>query len=110
MVRQHENLYSIKKRKGCTNQMKRPYLFLCLLLLLSGTFALSACGGDSGNSGSGPQEVRIVMGEMYFKPDATTFKVGKAYRFVLVNEGHIKHEFTIAPPRNAGQGEKDEDA
>ncbi len=89
--------------------MKRFYLLGCLLLLLSGSLALSACGGG-GESANGPQEVRVVMGDMYFKPDMTTFKVGKAYRFVLVNEGKVKHEFTIAPPRKAGQTEKDEDA
>jgi uncharacterized cupredoxin-like copper-binding protein len=117
--------------------MKRAYLLLSLALLLSGLFVLSACGGDSGSSASStnntnsgnssnssnnansgnssnsstePQEVRVVMGEMYFKPAMTTFKVGKAYRFVLVNEGKVEHEFTIAPPRKAGQTEKDEDA
>lgn len=50
------------------------------------------------------------MGEMYFKPTLTTFKVGQPYKFVLVNEGKVPHEFTIAPPRKVGQDEKDEDA
>jgi uncharacterized cupredoxin-like copper-binding protein len=50
------------------------------------------------------------MGEMYFKPAITTFKVGQPYKFILVNEGKQPHEFTIAPPRKAGQTEKDEDA
>ena len=91
--------------------MKSVRLVICMLRLLLGIFALSACGGSSSSaSGSdGVQEVHITMGEMYFKPDMTTFKVGKTYRFVLVNEGHVKHEFTIAPPKKAGQGEKDLD-
>jgi uncharacterized cupredoxin-like copper-binding protein len=42
------------------------------------------------------------MGEMYFKPTLTTFKVGQPYKFVLVNEGEVPHEFTIAPPRKVG--------
>jgi len=109
--------------------MKRrtPHFLLLSLLLLT----LAACGGSDtttasstpsggnnaasgGNSAasgtSTPQEVRIVMGEQYFKLTSTTFKVGQPYKFVLVNEGKIPHEFTIAPPRKAGQTEKDEDA
>jgi uncharacterized cupredoxin-like copper-binding protein len=104
--KQYEDLFILNDEKEV--YMKRFHLLSCLVLLLSWPFALSACGG--GESGSGPQEVRVVMGDMYFKPDMTTFKVGKAYRFVLVNEGKVKHEFTIAPPRKAGQTEKDEDA
>jgi uncharacterized cupredoxin-like copper-binding protein len=100
--------------------MKRhvfPFLALSLL-----TLVLVACGGSeptttttsegtsAGNGTNTPQEVRVVMGEMYFKPTLTTFKVGQPYKFVLVNEGKEPHEFTIAPPRKAGQDEKDEDA
>jgi uncharacterized cupredoxin-like copper-binding protein len=86
-------------------------------------FVLSACGGDSGStsaanptaapspttqtSSNTPIEVWVVMGEMYFKPSMTTFKVGQPYTFVLVNEGKVPHEFTIAPPRKAGQNEAD---
>jgi uncharacterized cupredoxin-like copper-binding protein len=94
-----------------------PFLALSLLTLI-----LVACGSSepattttsegtsAGNGTSTPQEVRVVMGEMYFKPTLTTFKVGQPYKFVLINEGKEPHEFTIAPPRKAGQGEKDEDA
>jgi uncharacterized cupredoxin-like copper-binding protein len=101
--------------------MKRLHLWVCSPLLLV-VLVLSACGGNNGstNATSGgnsaaseihtPQEVRVVMGEMYFKPSITTFKVGQPYTFILVNEGKVPHEFTIAPPRKAGQNEKDEDA
>lgn len=65
---------------------------------------------SSGTSSSSPQEVKVVMGEMYFKPAMTTFKVGQPYQFVVVNEGKVEHEFTIAPPRKTGQTEKNEDA
>jgi uncharacterized cupredoxin-like copper-binding protein len=100
-----------------------PFLVLSFLLLV-----LAACGSpeptttnatnrNAGSTnvnspGSGtntPQEVRIVMGEMYFKPAIATFKVGQPYKFVLVNEGKSPHEFTIAPPRKADQTEKDLD-
>ena len=85
--------------------MRRQYVVICAILLILSTFFISACG----TGGNGPQEVRVVMGEMYFKPDITTFKAGKAYRFVLVNEGKTPHEFTIAPPRKPGQDEEDLD-
>ena len=93
-----------------------PFLALSLL-----TVILVACGGSEPattttsegtsvrNGTNDPQEVRVVMDEMYFKSTLTTFKVGQPYKFVLVNEGKVPHEFTIAPPRKAGQGEKDED-
>lgn len=84
--------------------MKHVRLLYCVLLVLAASVLLGACGGDNG-----PKEVRIVMGEMYFRPDTTTFKVNQPYRFVLVNEGQQKHEFTIAPPKKAGQTEKDLD-
>jgi uncharacterized cupredoxin-like copper-binding protein len=87
-----------------------PFLLLSLLLLV-----LAACGSSEPTTTSTtseaktPQEVRVVMGEMYFKPATTTFKVGQPYKFVLVNEGKNPHEFTIAPPRKAGQTETDLD-
>jgi uncharacterized cupredoxin-like copper-binding protein len=87
-------------------KMRRLQWCLLLLVLISAWTGLSACGG-SGSDGA--KEVRVVMGEMYFKPETTTFKVNQAYRFVLVNEGHHPHEFTIAPPRQPGQDEEDLD-
>jgi uncharacterized cupredoxin-like copper-binding protein len=92
----------------------KHHAFLALSLL---TLVLAACGGSepttattsADNGTTTPQEVRVVMGEMYFKLTLTTFKVGQPYKFVLVNEGKEPHEFTIAPPRKAGQSEKDED-
>ncbi len=96
--------------------MQRLRAFIFCLLLLTLTSVLSACGGNTGESSSNTttptiaptttapattasQEVRVVMGEMYFKTPITTFKVGQLYKFVLVNEGKAIHEFVIAPPR-----------
>ncbi len=118
--------------------MKRIQAFTCaILLLLCAMLALSACGGsdvtsttttstnssssanatptrggasNTSSSSSSEKEVHVTLGEMYFKPDTTTFKVGQAYKFILKNEGKTEHEFTIAPPRKAGGTEKTEDA
>src|SRR5436305_484780 len=107
--------------------MKGLRSFIFSLLLLTLASMLGACGGDSGKSNTNAttntptntaengttttvaQEVRVVMGEMYFKPAITTFKVGLPYKFVVVNEGSTDHEFTIVSPRKSGQNEKDLD-
>jgi uncharacterized cupredoxin-like copper-binding protein len=113
------------KKEG---SMKRLHAFIFGFLLLTLASLLGACGGNTEGSSSttttptattpatttpttaAPQEVRVVMGEMYFKTPVTTFKVDQPYKFVLVNEGNDPHEFTIAPPRHAGQSHEDEDA
>jgi uncharacterized cupredoxin-like copper-binding protein len=90
--------------------MKKLSVFLCCLFLMALVAALSACGGDSASSASDltvPQTVHIPMGEMYFKPDITTFKVGQHYKFVLTNQGSITHEFVITNVRKSGQSRED---
>ena len=92
--------------------MKRLQTFIFCLLLLSLVALLGACGGATGGSSTtttGPQEVRVAMGEMYIKSPITTFKVGQPYKFVIVNEGTVTHEFVIAPKRQAGQAHEDLD-
>ena len=88
--------------------MKIRNTFILSLLLLALASVLGACG-ESSTTTATPQEVRIVMGEMYVKSPITTFKVGQPYKFVLVNEGKIPHEFTIAPTRKGGETEGDLD-
>jgi uncharacterized cupredoxin-like copper-binding protein len=70
----------------------------------------STSNSSTSANAASPQEVKVMLGEMYFKPSMTTFKVGQPYQFTLVNEGKVEHEFTIAPPRKTGQTEKDEDS
>jgi len=90
--------------------MKKLSAFLLCLFLFASVSALSACGGDATTSDpTVPQVVRIPMGEMYFKPATTTFKVGQHYKLELVNEGAIIHEFVITNVRKAGQSREDLD-
>lgn len=104
--------------------MKWLRAFIFCLFLLPLVSLLSACGENAGGSGSTPttpspttssateasQEVRIVMGEMYFKTPVTTFKVGQSYKLVLLNEGKVPHEFAITPTRKADEDHANLDA
>jgi uncharacterized cupredoxin-like copper-binding protein len=102
------------KKEGSVKQL-RAFIFCLLLLTLASL--LGACGESTGGSSSttathsttAPQEVKVVMGEMYFKPSITTFKVGQPYKFVLVNEGKAVHEFVITPTRKPGEDHEDVD-
>ncbi len=70
---------------------------------------ISIVTASPGGNGKQVEVVRVIMGEMYFKLNRTTFEVGQPYQFFLINEGKQPHEFTIAPPRKVGQTEKDEE-
>ena len=90
--------------------MKKLSSFLFCLFLIALVSALSACGGDSTSTTSDPtvpKVVNIPMGEMYFHPDITTFKVGQHYKFELVNNGSVIHEFVITDVRKPGQSRAD---
>ena len=90
--------------------MKKLSSFLFCLFLMALVSVLSACGGDSTTTTSDltvPKVVNIPMGEMYFKPDITTFKVGQHYKFELANQGAVIHEFVITSVRQAGQSRED---
>jgi uncharacterized cupredoxin-like copper-binding protein len=102
--------------------MKRLRAFIFCLFLLTLASLLGACGGNTEGSSTttttpttttsattAPQEVRVAMGEMYFKTPMTTFKVGQPYKLVLVNEGRAIHEFVIAPPRKGNESHEDLD-
>jgi len=90
--------------------MKKLSAFLFCLFLVALVSALSACGGDSASTTSDltvSKVVHIPMGEMYFKPDITTFKVGQHYKLELVNQGSVIHEFVITYVRKQGQSRED---
>jgi uncharacterized cupredoxin-like copper-binding protein len=49
------------------------------------------------------------MGEMYVKSSITTFKVGQPYKFMLMNEGKVIHEFVITPTNKGHESHEDMD-
>ena len=73
------------------------------LLCLTALLGLSACSSGSPESApnsqtgtaAGPaQEVKVEMGDFFYKPDDITLKAGKV-RFVLTNVGATAHRFSI---------------
>ena len=51
--------------------------------------------GKPGKASATQRAVEIVLGEMYFKPEALNVKAGETVRFVVKNEGQLLHEFNI---------------
>ena len=92
---------------------------LCSLVLVA---VLSACGGSSGtgttpsqpSANAGPvQEVRMDMGDFFYKPNDITVKAG-TIKFILTNVGATAHrlsiknmnnlDVTVASSKNVGAG------
>lgn len=65
-------------------------------------FLASACGGGEPEEERAPAEepagegaIRIVMGEMFFRPDRVSVAEGQQVTIELVNEGVVEHEFMV---------------
>lgn len=74
------------------------------LLGLAALVGLSACGGSSapasapggktGTTTGAAQEIKVEMGDFFYKPSNITAKAGKV-TFVLTNVGATAHRFSI---------------
>ncbi len=79
--------------------MKRFHLislFVCLSCII-----LAACGGTSSHKAAtptGPQKVKITIGDFYIHSAETTFTAGTQYQFVVTNLGTHYHNFLIMHP------------
>ncbi|GEM_PF-3494576 len=73
-------------------RLTRVFPLTCLLMLV-----LAGCGGSS-NTGGGPTEVKIAIGDFYVHSPQTTFTTGVRYHFVVTNEGGHHHDFLIILP------------
>jgi plastocyanin len=58
------------------------------------TAAGSPEAGDTGDTGSGGQEVTVTGHDIYFDPAEVNIKAGKV-TFILPNEGAAQHDFSI---------------
>lgn len=58
---------------------------------------LAACGGSTGTTPSGSQEVQVTLSEYKITSSVTTFSPGTPYHFVVTNTGQVSHEFMMMP-------------
>lgn len=71
----------------------------CLLLALVG------CGGSTSTAtptSTGPQTIKIPMGDFYIRAPQTTYTTGVQYSFVVTNNGKYGHDFFIMHPESTG--------
>lgn len=75
-----------------------PPTLLCLPLLF---VLLMACGRvASSTEVTGPQTVKITIGDFLVRSPQTTFVTGTRYHFVVTNQGQHHHDFLIMHPMN----------
>ncbi len=72
--------------------MKRNTLYSIFFAIIS-LFILSACDMNQSNG----QEVQVQETDYHISSNMTNFATGKAYHFVITNNGKVAHEFMIMP-------------
>lgn len=68
-------------------------------------FLLSACATKA--RATDPVEVQVKASEFKFDSPQTEYLTGVPYRFVLVNEGFLAHEWVVSPKGASGHGHRD---
>ena len=63
--------------------------------LASLVHADGTAAGYRGEATRADRSVEVTMGDMYYEPKSIDIKAGETVRFVLVNRGHLEHEFTL---------------
>ena len=66
-----------------------------LSVTLVAMLALAACGDSEPFDASTLSGTHVSMDEMNFDPDALTVKAGDDVEIALVNDGSVKHNFSI---------------
>jgi uncharacterized cupredoxin-like copper-binding protein len=85
----------------------KPIAIAVSMAMLFGTMTIAAAhdaehfsAGEPGNPKKPARVVEVVMrdsdGKMAFVPDRVDVRKGEQVRFVIRNEGALKHEFTLA--------------
>ncbi|MBI2486774.1 MAG: cupredoxin domain-containing protein [Deltaproteobacteria bacterium] len=65
-------------------------LFLMNLLSVSALLVVIASSSQAESN-----TIRIIIGDLYFKPETVQLKAGQEVKIELVNEGKIEHEFMV---------------
>jgi len=76
---------------------KRLILTVCALALSTPSWASPGHFdfGQPAPAAKAGRSIDVVMGDMTFDPGALDLKAGETVRFVLVNKGHLLHEFNL---------------
>src|SRR5215470_13794888 len=85
------------------NMMK--YRMIVTFFLLPFLLLLAACGSSTTPSGSqqaqtsttGSQTVNVTLSDNKVDSSITTFTAGMPYHFVIMNAGHMPHQFVMIP-------------
>jgi uncharacterized cupredoxin-like copper-binding protein len=91
--------------------MKEHMRWIWLSIFLVFTVLLTACGGTTSPSATGPAPttVNVTLTDFNIISNVTQFSVGVPYHFAVVNTGATEHELMIAPPMTTGMTMEDID-
>src|SRR6266516_3072104 len=81
------------------------YRLVLGLFLVPFVLLLAACGNSAASSGSqqtqttpaGSRVVQVTLSENKVESSLTTFTTGMPYHFVVMNTGHVAHQFVMLP-------------
>src|SRR6266566_4580651 len=81
------------------------YRLVLGLFLVPFALLMAACGNSAAPSGSqqtqttpaGSQVVQVTLSDNKVESSLTTFTAGMPYHFVVMNTGHIAHQFSMIP-------------
>lgn len=92
-------------------KINRP-IFVCglllgILTLLAACSSTPTSSSTGSSSGQAPTQVTVGLSEYAIQSSQTTFTPGKAYHFVVTNNGNTAHEFMIMPNAMGTMGNMD---
>lgn len=82
--------------------------FGIVIVLIAASILLSACGASVPSANpDGSINVDVTLTDFAIESSLNTFEPGKTYRFTIINEGAVPHEFVIAEPLAEGMEQSD---
>jgi uncharacterized cupredoxin-like copper-binding protein len=75
--------------------MKFRSIAVMVLMILTASIVLSACGGSAPATGGG-KTISVDAAEFTFAPNKLDAKVGEKLTFKITNKGTLDHSFVVA--------------